>query len=313
MQSIPKNILIIKHGSLGDWIQATGAFKLIRARYPKSHITILTQSNYAPLAYKCTWFNEVWIDDRLPLYKFFSNIKIIKKLRNYDYDHVYDLQCSNRTNIYHFLIRDKIKNWYGRARGCSHYVPFNHYAHSTELSYDLIKASGINNFPIPDISWLKTNKPNKRINSLKNFVLFIPGCSAKHIKKRWIAKNYAKLIDCLAKKNFKSILTGTEIDRQIINEIIENCSTSPINLINQAGFAEMAELARNSQLVIGGDTGPTHIAATTTARTLILFTGASDPKKSRPWGNNITVLNSNSPETLSVEKVLDKTMELLNT
>ena len=38
-----QNILVIKHGSLGDWILATGAFKAIRARYPKANITLLTQ------------------------------------------------------------------------------------------------------------------------------------------------------------------------------------------------------------------------------------------------------------------------------
>ena len=127
----------------------------------------------------------------------------------------YDLQCSKRTNLYHHLIKDKVKNWYGRAKGCSHYVPFNNSAHSVELSYDIIKASGINDFPTPDINWLKTDKLDKKIKHLNNFALFIPGSSAKHSAKRWVAERYAKVIDWLHNKKIRSVLIGTEIDKQM--------------------------------------------------------------------------------------------------
>ena len=37
------NILIIKHGALGDLIQITNALKSIRHKYPESKITLLTE------------------------------------------------------------------------------------------------------------------------------------------------------------------------------------------------------------------------------------------------------------------------------
>ena len=40
------NILIIKHGSLGDLIISFGAMKTLRENYQKSKIYLLTQSNY---------------------------------------------------------------------------------------------------------------------------------------------------------------------------------------------------------------------------------------------------------------------------
>ena len=40
------NILIIKHGSLGDLIVSFGAMKTLRVNYPNSNIYLLTQSNY---------------------------------------------------------------------------------------------------------------------------------------------------------------------------------------------------------------------------------------------------------------------------
>jgi len=307
-----ENILVIKHGSLGDWIQATGAFKLIRTRYPNANIIMLTQPHYLALAHGCTWFNQVFLDSRLPLYKLISNLKVIKKLCSYNYDHVYDLQCSNRTNIYYKLIHKKVKNWYGRATGCSHYVAFAENAHSLELSRDIIKASGITDLPTPDITWLKTQKFREKIKSLGQFVVFIPGSSAKHSAKRWLAERYAQVIDWLNEKKIKSVLIGTEIDRNIIDRIIAKCKTSPINLINKAHFAETAELARLSSLVIGSDTGPMHIAGATNTTTLVLFTGASNPEKSKPWGINIHVLTANNAKLITTNTVIAKITMLLN-
>ena len=40
------NILIIKHGSLGDLIVSFGAMKTLRENYQNNNIYLLTQSNY---------------------------------------------------------------------------------------------------------------------------------------------------------------------------------------------------------------------------------------------------------------------------
>ena len=307
-----QNILVIKHGSLGDWIQATGAFKLIRAQYPEFKIIMLTHPHYLPLAKACNWFNEVWTDHRLPLYKLASNFAVIAKLRSHNYNHVYDLQCSNRTNIYHFFTKDKVRNWYGRAKGCSHYVPFIDDSHSIELAYNIIKASGINNLPVPDVSWLKTNKFISKIKSMGCFVLFIPGSSAKHAHyKRWSAEGYAETINWLTRRKVKSVLIGTQIDKQIIEDIIERCSEPPINLINQAAFAEIAELSRAAHIVVGGDTGPMHIAAATKTHSLVLFSNGSNPDRSKPWGSNVHILRKNSLGGLSSHEVLTRITKLL--
>lgn len=40
------NILIIKHGALGDLIQVTSSLKSIRHKYPESKITLLTDIKF---------------------------------------------------------------------------------------------------------------------------------------------------------------------------------------------------------------------------------------------------------------------------
>ena len=45
-----QNILIIKLGALGDFIQALGPMKSIRDHHPGTHITLLTTHHYEELA-----------------------------------------------------------------------------------------------------------------------------------------------------------------------------------------------------------------------------------------------------------------------
>jgi ADP-heptose:LPS heptosyltransferase len=307
-----ENILVIKHGSLGDWIQATGAFQLIRAHHPRATITILTQPHYAPLAEACGYFDEIILDNRLPFHNLAYNLKLLSKLRKSGYDRVYDLQCSSRTNLYHFFMKGKVKKWYGRAKFCSHFVPFRPSAHAVELSYDIIKAAGIDKLPTPELGWLKTNKLKAQITTFDKFVLFVPGSSAKHHLKRWTVEGYAKVIDWLASNNIKSVLTGTAIDAKLVEAIIQACSSKPINFLNKAHFAEMAELARHSLAIIGSDTGPMHIAAATNRPSLVLFSKVSNPQKSRPWGKQVQVIKEEDLSNLSSDVVISELAKLLS-
>ena len=60
------NILIIKHGSLGDIAQISGAIKDIRETHINDKIFILTTNPYAELLSMCPYINGVLIDQRLP-------------------------------------------------------------------------------------------------------------------------------------------------------------------------------------------------------------------------------------------------------
>ena len=56
------NILIIKHGSLGDIVQISGALLDIRTHFKNKKIYILTTSKYKNLFESCPYIDEVLID-----------------------------------------------------------------------------------------------------------------------------------------------------------------------------------------------------------------------------------------------------------
>ena len=60
------NILIIKHGSLGDLIQANGAIKDIKNHYENRKVFLLTSKPYSIFMSECPYIDGVIIDKRLP-------------------------------------------------------------------------------------------------------------------------------------------------------------------------------------------------------------------------------------------------------
>ncbi|HEX5775697.1 MAG TPA: glycosyltransferase family 9 protein, partial [Caulobacteraceae bacterium] len=76
------------------------------------------------------------------------------------------------------------------------------------------------------------------------------------------------------------------------------------DLTGQTDFADIATLGAHASLVIGNDTGPLHLAAAAGARTLALFSDASDPALCAPRGR-VRVLHSPDLGDLPVSAVLE--------
>ena len=75
------NILIIKHGSLGDIAQISGILKDIRENHHGRKIFILTTLPYVELMNKCPYVDGVLLDQRLPRWNIFYLV-ILKKMLN---------------------------------------------------------------------------------------------------------------------------------------------------------------------------------------------------------------------------------------
>ena len=101
------NILIIKHGSLGDLIQANGAMKDIKKFYSNRKVFLLTTQPYSIFMSECPYLDGVLIDKRLPRWNLFYLNNLKKTLAKYDFSRVFDLQNSSRSKFYkRFIIKD---------------------------------------------------------------------------------------------------------------------------------------------------------------------------------------------------------------
>ena len=104
------NILIIKHGSLGDIVQISGVLKDIRVTHNDKKIFILTTLPYVEILSRCPYLDGVLLDRRLPRWNIYYLLKLKKMLDKYNFSHVYDLQNSSRTSFYRKYLFS-ITNW----------------------------------------------------------------------------------------------------------------------------------------------------------------------------------------------------------
>ena len=98
------NILIIKHGSLGDIAQACGAIQDILENHSNDEVYLLTTSPYVDLFKKNENIKEIIIDKRFTRFNIFYLYSLMKTIKKFKFSKVYDLQNSKRTSFYKSIL-----------------------------------------------------------------------------------------------------------------------------------------------------------------------------------------------------------------
>ena len=103
------NILIIKHGSLGDIAQISGAIQDIKENHSEDKVFMLTTAPYEELFLKCPYIDEVYIDKRFSRLNLFYLVKLKQAICKLELIKIFDLQNSSRTSFYRKFLFNKIK------------------------------------------------------------------------------------------------------------------------------------------------------------------------------------------------------------
>ncbi|MGY8959146.1 MAG: glycosyltransferase family 9 protein [Alphaproteobacteria bacterium] len=297
-----QNILVIKLGALGDFVQALGPFAAIRHYHRDSRITLLTTQPFEGLAAQSGYFDDIWIDDRPALWRIGAIFDLRQRLRGGAFDRIYDLQTADRTNFYFRLLGRPKPEWSGIAPGCSHpdANPDRDALHTIERQRGQLKAAGIEDVPLSDLSWLP--RGSEKFDLPQGFVLLVAGGSAHRQDKRWLATRYAQLARQLAATGRQPVLLGGGADRAATAEIAESCP-GVIDLTGKTSLADIAALAGAAAGAVGNDCGPMHLIAASGCPSLVLFSHASDPALCAPRGADVAILRRASLEDLDVNAV----------
>ncbi|MBI1326961.1 MAG: glycosyltransferase 9 family protein [Alphaproteobacteria bacterium] len=280
-----EKILVIKRGALGDFIQALGAMKAIRAHHPEADITLLTTKPFVAMGEKCGYFNNVYIDTK-------SLKNLFGLFRGYKFDTVYDMQNNDRTSFYSLI--NRIVNPQGHWVGASFFATRRNAAKARTASTSLeghkltLSLAGIENITFDKMEWAA----GQLFNLPMPYILLVPGASPTHPAKRWPAENFATLAGELKKRDITPVLIGAQSEQDILKEIEDKCE-GLINLCGKTDLLDIPALARNATGVIGNDTGPLHLSATTGAHTLVLYNLAeSNPQRHLPPGEHVSYLTA---------------------
>ena len=298
------NILIIKHGALGDLIQITNALKSIRHKYPESKITLLTDIKFKFFSDRIIFIDEIIYENRPSFLRIDEWLTIILKIARRNFNIVFDLQNSDRTSVYYFFIRlfNSKVIWSGNRKGGKYkYHPKNF--ESVPIKDRIKNQLALMNIEIydnPDISWML----NKNIINLPNndFVILLPGSSLEHKHKRWPAEKFAELANHLKERNIDSIILGQSHSEGEELKKIKLLAPKIIDFSNQ-DLDCLATTASKAIGAIGNDTGPTFLAAAAGCPITWLLSSHTDPNITQLLGSKVNILKKDNISDITTDEV----------
>ena len=305
------NILIIKHGSLGDIAQASGAIQDIFENHRDDQIYFLTTKPYFELFKKNPYINEVILDKRLSRFNLIYLYSLMKKLKKLNIKKVYDLQNSSRTNFYKNILFPKsdLNLWSSSETTLPKNISKNDFDQKPVLDRfeHQLKTSGIHtsHTMYPDFAWSCSNISQiKNEYNLKNYIILFPFCSTHLAHKKW--PYYNELIDLIKNKfqdKFKIVVAPAP------SEIIEAKEINAICVLDNGkalDISQLSSLIKESSFVVANDTGPAHMAAHLNAIGITLFGEHTTAAKVSIVRENFKAIQVSDLKKLSASKVFEK-------
>lgn len=278
-----KKIAIIKLSAMGDIIHAMVALQYIKKHYPTIQIDWFVESAFAEVLK-----NNPLIDNIIKLNlksikkdkkEIFNQINIIKKYSNNSYDLVIDAQGLIKSAIVTRLLG---KNKAGFSKNSTREKLASYfYDQKVEIAYEknaIIRNAKILSEPL-GFKIAEEEILNKEVflyykdeneviyeylDSEKKNILFVIGASWP--SKVYSKEKFAKIIDSL---NENSLITwGNEQEKENAQYIADN---SKAKILPKLDLNSLKAIISKVDLVIGNDTGPTHMAWGLNIASITLF------------------------------------------
>jgi len=265
-------IAIVKLSALGDIIHAMTVLQFIQASYPKIEIDWIVEESYKELLDFHPTISKVHL---VSIKKAKGNRSILMlakelwRVRGFgQYDMVIDMQGLIKSAIISRFIRSPLTIGFDRHSAREGIASFFYHkkfkydygSNVVERNFELVKfALGLNcsnQKLLSKSSFLYSSKKYviNQISSSKKNIILIPGAS--HFSKRYPPKKLAELANLLD-ANF-IVIWGGKDEKKLAYEV--QSFAPKVNISTKLSLEILISLISQVDLVIGPDTGPTHIA-----------------------------------------------------
>ena len=278
-----KRIAIIKLSAMGDIIHAMVALQYIKRQYPNLQIDWFVESAFAPILENNPDINEIIKLDLKSIKKdkkeIINQIKLIKKYEKNSYDLVIDAQGLIKSAIVSFFLgksrvgfsknstREKLASFFYTKKVDIAYdknaIERNVKVLSQALNFDIAKDDILNKKPF--LFYKNENEViYEYLSKDKKNVLFVIGASWP--SKMYSKEKFAKIINNLDENCL--ITWGNEAEKDIA-DFIANISKAKV--LPKLDLNSLKAIMSKVDLVIGNDTGPTHMAWALNIPSITLF------------------------------------------
>ncbi len=284
---MPRRILVVRLGAMGDILHTLPAVATLRRSFPQAAITWLIEPRWRPLLESNPAVNEIAEFDRAG--GLAGMWRSARALRHRGFDFGIDFQGLIKSAAALRLAGPPVRWGSRNPRESAARLFYTRVAtvsragHIVEQHLELARAAGAAEraveFPLP---------PGHREGVLPEgrFVLASP--LAGWASKQWPMENYGTL----------AAMLGDELGLPLVLNFPGAGSAAagerPVRHVS--GLAGLIEATRRATAVVGVDSGPLHLAAALAKPGVAIF-GPTDPARNGPYGGSLTVLRSEGAET----------------
>jgi len=294
-------ILLIRLRRTGDIILTTPAVAALRAAFPKAFLTYIVEGPFARLVRGHPHLDKVIVLSPKAGRREF--LAVVREIRREKFDAVLDFHGGPKASLFTLLSGARTRVGYEvkyRRLIYNRRVP-RAYAegpvHSAANHLNLVKALGADVRKAPPLSLPEaTAKERKNVDRLmkeagrgKKVVLHI---GAGNRFRDWGVENIVRLIGLISGlRGVRVVLAGGRDDREAEKEIQIRAGGRVPSLVGRVNLIELREAIRRSVLFVGPDSGPMHIAASTSTPIVAVF-GPTLPAHFAPWQARAVIVES---------------------
>lgn len=310
-----QKILIIRMSSIGDVLFALPALELLRSSYPNAHISWVVEDRAADILQGHSHIDELivmprrqWKDlrrDGNRLEAFMAAWRFFRGLRRRKFDLSIDFQANLKSGLASFSARAPVRLGFARSE-CRepnwlftnrHHSLNGEVMHRIDRDLSLLSQLGISpKFKRPQVQLPEQCKREASafIEGLRHkgpIVMLQPGTSEWGRNKKWSRASFAALGDLLCQKQDAHVILawGSESERAEALEL-RQLMKGPSTLAPATNsLRSLGALMEEVDLLIGCDSGPTHLAEILGVKVVSLF-GPSDPRLYHPYGHRENAL-----------------------
>jgi|SRR5690348_3179556 len=299
-----ERFLIIRLSSIGDIVHTLPAVAALGRARPQAEIHWVVESRFSELLASNPFVSRLikldtlgWRKDPTSGSVMAEIMQGFEALREYHYDAAIDFQGLMKSAIFARLSHSGKR--IGLARGWlreplaallyTQRVSPKDRTHIIEINLSLVEPLGAQTssweFPLPDrtVDREAVRAELKRLGA-KDFIIINPGGGWK--SKRWPPELYAEAVAALAGNvPFDFLVTGPPQEGDVAREIIARAHTPRAKWFPST-LLQFIALAREARLLIGGDTGPLHLAAAVGIPIVAIFNAAdtrNTPERNGPF------------------------------
>ncbi|MCA9285570.1 MAG: lipopolysaccharide heptosyltransferase I [Phycisphaerales bacterium] len=305
----PRRILLVRPSALGDVCRSVPVLTSLKARFPEARIDWVVQDTFAPavaahpdltsvVPFPRSRFGRAWRSPQT-MREF---VAWTRTLRDAAYDLVFDCQGLGRSGFMtrataaprRVGFRDARElGWLGYT--VRHDVPAG--LHAVDRMLALLGAEGIpvvRNMrlyvPAAGRQWFE--RLQRRLGIDGPYAVLAP--TARWSGKRWPAERWSEIVPPLLERGFgRVILIGAPSERAQVEACVPQGAPrrAVVNLVGRTSLEQTLALVARSELVIGNDSAPLHMAVGFDRRLIGLF-GPTDPARVGPYGREPWVVRA---------------------